>query len=610
VWLNLSCNQLKKLPGALKVMTGLRWLNLFGNQIEVIEEESLIPCNNYFESSGYSTSIRLGYNKIKKFPLIFTKMKALQELHLPGNDFMEIPEEIGDMGELLVLSNNSNPLTLPNSISKLKKLRKMYLRGSMINIPECLAEVKSLVEVDLSPEIRIASKVACRNEIPLQISLETDHQEEPRFKHGMAKMSSKKNEDRVAVRTGSGNYPKMEYYAVFDGHAGPEVAEYCGNEFHQYLAEFFENFYKIGFKDEGGMGGGWVEEGQEIIFSVKKALQKLEKREKKGSFQRKSSSTSSFGFGDEEAAPETKKEWGREDREDGLGLSWWDGLEGDWGDDPEKIMVQYFHEAFVSFNRIMHHHFDSKNLRMTQGSTAGVAVSIGTFLFCANLGDSRIVLGTADGKAVRLSIDHTPQDYPEALRVVQNRGRLLLDTNGANPSLRVGSSKSQLAVTRAFGDFTFREPVVAPSPTVSILDLQTLPAPSITSPPPPAALPPFPPGVLKIDDESPLPPPPPSPPPPDSLPPPPPSPTASSRPRPISPLNKKFNVLIIACDGVWDVISDQEAVNIVQGREVCSGPGGERDMNKAAVLLRDFAYLKGSTDDISVVCVCLDEKRV
>eukprot|EP00009_Paramoeba_aestuarina_P015603 CAMPEP_0201536244 /NCGR_PEP_ID=MMETSP0161_2-20130828/61304_1 /ASSEMBLY_ACC=CAM_ASM_000251 /TAXON_ID=180227 /ORGANISM="Neoparamoeba aestuarina, Strain SoJaBio B1-5/56/2" /LENGTH=31 /DNA_ID= /DNA_START= /DNA_END= /DNA_ORIENTATION= len=31
-------------------------------------------------------------------------MKALQELHLPGNDFMEIPEEIGDMGELLVLS--------------------------------------------------------------------------------------------------------------------------------------------------------------------------------------------------------------------------------------------------------------------------------------------------------------------------------------------------------------------------------------------------------------------------------------------------------------------------------------------------------------------------
>ena len=72
------------------------------------------------------------------------------------------------------------------------------------------------------------------------------------------------------------------------------------------------------------------------------------------------------------------------------------------------------------------------------------------------------------------------------------------------------------------------------------------------------------------------------------------------------------------------MVSDEEAVRIVQGREREKGErkrGGDervgeegdregvgRDMGKAAVLLRDYAYLRGSTDDISVVCVCLDEK--
>ena len=105
---------------------------------------------------------------IEKFPLIFTKMKALQELHLAGNCFKgffsnsfpfsfpspsylslftEIPEEIGEMSELLVFSiaNNSCPLSLPPSISKLRKIRKMYFSGTQMEIPEIVIEMKSLV---------------------------------------------------------------------------------------------------------------------------------------------------------------------------------------------------------------------------------------------------------------------------------------------------------------------------------------------------------------------------------------------------------------------------------------------------------------------------------
>jgi len=53
--------------------------------------------------------------------------------------------------------------------------------------------------------------------------------------------------------------------------------------------------------------------------------------------------------------------------------------------------------------------------------------------------------------------------------------------------------------------------------------------------------------------------------------------------------------LIIACDGVWDVISDKAACEVIN-----SEPG---DVVRAAMKLRDLAYLYGSQDNISVVVV-------
>eukprot|EP01133_Synstelium_polycarpum_P004384 gene4384-5129_t len=54
--------------------------------------------------------------------------------------------------------------------------------------------------------------------------------------------------------------------------------------------------------------------------------------------------------------------------------------------------------------------------------------------------------------------------------------------------------------------------------------------------------------------------------------------------------------LIVACDGVWDEISDQAACDIVSG---CSS------MTIAAQKLRDFAYFKGSDDNITVIIIDL-----
>ncbi|KAK5582964.1 hypothetical protein RB653_004554 [Dictyostelium firmibasis] len=63
-------------------------------------------------------------------------------------------------------------------------------------------------------------------------------------------------------------------------------------------------------------------------------------------------------------------------------------------------------------------------------------------------------------------------------------------------------------------------------------------------------------------------------------------------------LSKDDKFLILACDGVWDLISDEEAVETVAGIS---------DPSKAAETLRDLAYNSGSTDNISVCVVKLND---
>eukprot|EP01089_Gocevia_fonbrunei_P004862 TRINITY_DN1493_c0_g1_i1.p1 TRINITY_DN1493_c0_g1~~TRINITY_DN1493_c0_g1_i1.p1 ORF type:complete len:266 (+),score=71.21 TRINITY_DN1493_c0_g1_i1:348-1145(+) len=52
--------------------------------------------------------------------------------------------------------------------------------------------------------------------------------------------------------------------------------------------------------------------------------------------------------------------------------------------------------------------------------------------------------------------------------------------------------------------------------------------------------------------------------------------------------------LVMACDGVWDVLSDESACAIISG---------ESDIVRAAMKVRDCAYSYGSQDNISVVLV-------
>eukprot|EP01129_Flabellula_baltica_P015588 TRINITY_DN799_c0_g2_i2.p1 TRINITY_DN799_c0_g2~~TRINITY_DN799_c0_g2_i2.p1 ORF type:complete len:392 (+),score=86.93 TRINITY_DN799_c0_g2_i2:999-2174(+) len=57
--------------------------------------------------------------------------------------------------------------------------------------------------------------------------------------------------------------------------------------------------------------------------------------------------------------------------------------------------------------------------------------------------------------------------------------------------------------------------------------------------------------------------------------------------------------LILGCDGLWDVMDDQEAVDICD--QFLSGE--DWDIEDACIRLRDVAYNRGSTDNISVMVI-------
>lgn len=180
------------------------------------------------------------------------------------------------------------------------------------------------------------------------------------------------------------------------------------------------------------------------------------------------------------------------------------------------------------------------------GTTALMGLQVGEHLFVANVGDSRAVLGRA-GVAIRLSRDHTP-DIPDERKRVESVGGHVRQHRGVWRlvlPLGPGCGLKICAVSRALGDIDYKEPrpLMTAVPDVSHWPLQ--------------------------------------------------------------PSTDRF--VIYASDGLWGVVTDQQAVNCVeqvlnQMQGVCS-PAHCADL--AAHALKVFALEMGSYDDITVVVAVL-----
>lgn len=165
------------------------------------------------------------------------------------------------------------------------------------------------------------------------------------------------------------------------------------------------------------------------------------------------------------------------------------------------------------------------------GTTVCVVLVTNHYILCANAGDSRSVISRLGNKAIPLSYDHKPEDEEEERRI-----------RAAGGYVAGGRVEGDLAVSRGLGDFRFKnmDVVMAATSNYRHGETQSQQAPqqqSSSNHHALAARQPVLPGDQKVS----------------------PIPDIVIHPR--NPAQDEF--ILIACDGIWDVLTNYEAVQIV-----------------------------------------------
>lgn len=182
------------------------------------------------------------------------------------------------------------------------------------------------------------------------------------------------------------------------------------------------------------------------------------------------------------------------------------------------------------------------------GSTANVVFIRGESkecnvrtIFCGNVGDSRCVLSRG-GKALAMSIDHKPSRPDEAERI-----------RAAGGWVAKGRLHGVLAVSRAFGDVEHKGKLKrAFQPDVDFRGDPLIADPEVA----------------------------------------------------VEQLLPSDDFAIVACDGLWDVVTSQQAVNFVR-RQLARDP----DVDKAAQALVKKALDNMTIDNVSVVIACFHQEH-
>ena len=174
----------------------------------------------------------------------------------------------------------------------------------------------------------------------------------------------------------------------------------------------------------------------------------------------------------------------------------------------------------------------------TCGSTAVAVFITQDEVVVASLGDSRAVL-CRDYQAVPLTKDHKPSNLEEADRIIKAGG-----------SVQRGRINGNLAVSRSFGDFYYKNDSSRPQDSQMVS-----PVPNITETP------------ISLD-----------------------------------PRTSSDQFIIIACDGVWDVVTEQDACYLVS--EML---GEGKDVEDVCRKFLDYCLLANSKDNMTVV-ICVFPK--
>ncbi|KAG6623560.1 protein phosphatase 2C 11 [Phytophthora cinnamomi] len=207
--------------------------------------------------------------------------------------------------------------------------------------------------------------------------------------------------------------------------------------------------------------------------------------------------------------------------------------------------------------------FLNESERPQAGSTATTVFVAGKYMFVSNVGDSRTVLSRG-GKAERLSNDHKPSRPDEAQRIRDTGGFVIH-----------GRIMGELAVSRAFGDVPFKT-----------FDLPEPPSEDADSDKPRSdydsqELPVNPNDILK-------------------------GPLVIPTPEiTITELTDDCEFVMLASDGLYDVLKDQEAVDFMRQKIVQLN-----DVQRAVEAIVEYAiFHQRSTDNVTCVVVMFKEPK-
>jgi serine/threonine protein phosphatase PrpC len=170
--------------------------------------------------------------------------------------------------------------------------------------------------------------------------------------------------------------------------------------------------------------------------------------------------------------------------------------------------------------------------------------------FVAHVGDCRAVLCN-DGVAVALTVDHKPSLKSEKARI-----------EAAGGWVHSGRVNGSLGVSRSFGDIQFKVFTETPGQVNGVDNLQA--------------------SIWSANQQ------------------------VISKPEVKHFIvEKPFEFVILACDGLWDVFDDQEAVNFVRKRLSVT-----RNVEKTAQELVQKAIKRGTQDNTSVVIVVFHQTEI
>lgn len=141
--LDLSENELKRIPYSVRKLKNLKFLDVSKNHIK------RIPC--FLKKMDSLQELTINYNQLKKLSKRdIKKFKNLKSIHMGANGLTHIPQNINELSEIETLNFGINSIsTLPATFSELISLEHLiFYRNQFEEMPEEIWALKKLKQID------------------------------------------------------------------------------------------------------------------------------------------------------------------------------------------------------------------------------------------------------------------------------------------------------------------------------------------------------------------------------------------------------------------------------------------------------------------------------